>query len=99
VCVCVYVWGSQVGAGVVGHRQVKVGRQAGAGQAATGLAASPPSGQGLPLVQRPAARTARLQAGHDHLGQVLLQTLEVLSVGAEGDGDKTMGHTDIESPG
>lgn len=68
---------SQVGAGVVGDSQVEVLRRAVALQAAARLPPTDFGGQCLPLLEALPPATL-LQTGHDHLGQVLLEPLEVL---------------------
>lgn len=70
---------SEVGAGVFSDSQVEVLWRPVALQAAVGLPPTDSSGQGLPLLKALAPASTLLQAGHDLLCQILLESLEVLS--------------------
>lgn len=77
---------SQISTGVVGDSQVEVFGGALSLQAAAGF--SPSGGQRFPLFKALSAFAALFQAGHDHLCQVLLQSLAVLpETNMEGNGD------------
>lgn len=76
-CMKSSLW-SQVGIGVVSNSQVEVLWLTVSLQAAVGLPMTYFGGQGLPLLKALPALSTLFKTGHDHLGKVLLEPLEVL---------------------